>query len=50
MSYSCEDQMLGELILESKGRITSQRVLSVENGIPKLEILDFRHWKTYRQY
>jgi hypothetical protein len=30
--------MLGELIFESKGRITGQRVLSVENGIPKLEV------------
>jgi hypothetical protein len=30
--------MLGELIFESNGRITGQRVLSVENGIPKLEI------------
>lgn len=30
--------MLGELIYESKGRTTGQRVLSVENGIPKLEV------------
>jgi hypothetical protein len=30
--------MLGELLFESNGRITGQRVLSVENGIPKLEI------------
>lgn len=30
--------MLGELLFESKGRITGQRVLSVENGIPKFEI------------
>jgi hypothetical protein len=30
--------MLGELIFESKGKITGQRVLSVENGIPKLEV------------
>src|SRR5215831_14892318 len=30
--------MLGELIFESKGRITGQRVLSVEGGIPKSEI------------
>jgi len=30
--------MLGELIYESKGKIIGQRVLSVENGIPKLEI------------
>jgi hypothetical protein len=30
--------MLGELTLESRGRITGKRVLSVENGIPKLEI------------
>ena len=29
--------MLGELLFESKGRITYQRVLSVENGIPKFE-------------
>jgi hypothetical protein len=31
--------MLGELLFESKGKITGQRVLSVENRIPKLEIL-----------
>lgn len=30
--------MLGELIFESSGNIVSQRILSVENGIPKLEI------------
>jgi hypothetical protein len=30
--------LLGELLFESKGKITRQRVLSVENGIPKLEI------------
>ena len=30
--------MLGELLFESKGKITSQRILSVENGIPKVEI------------
>jgi hypothetical protein len=30
--------MLGELLFESKGKITGQRVLSVENRIPKLEI------------
>lgn len=30
--------MLGELLFESRGRITGQRVVSVENGIPKLEI------------
>ena len=30
--------MLGELLFESKGKITGQRILSVENGIPKLEI------------
>jgi hypothetical protein len=30
--------MLGELLFESKGRITGHRVLSVENGIPKLEL------------
>lgn len=29
--------MLGQLLFESKGRITSQRILSVENGIPKFE-------------
>ena len=29
--------MLGELIFESKGKIIGQRVLSVENGIPKQE-------------
>jgi hypothetical protein len=31
-------EMLGELLFESRGRITSQRLLSVENGIPKFEI------------
>jgi hypothetical protein len=30
--------MLGELLFESRGKITGQRVLSVDNGIPKLEI------------
>jgi len=30
--------MLGELLFESRGRVTGQRVLSVENGVPKLEI------------
>jgi hypothetical protein len=30
--------MLGGLIFESKGEIISQRVLLVENGIPKLEL------------
>jgi hypothetical protein len=30
--------MLGKLIFESRGRITGQRVLSVENEIPKFEI------------
>jgi hypothetical protein len=30
--------MLGELIFESKGKIIGQRVLSVENGIPKIEV------------
>src|SRR5918994_5549579 len=30
--------MLGELLFESRGRITGQRVLSVENGVPKFEI------------
>ena len=30
--------MLGQLLFESRGRITDQRVLSVENGIPKFEI------------
>ena len=30
--------MLEELIFESTGKIVGQRVLSVENGIPKLEI------------
>ena len=30
--------MLGELLFESKGKITGQRVLSVENGIPKFEV------------
>jgi len=30
--------MSGELLFESKGKITGHRVLTVENGIPKLEI------------
>lgn len=30
--------MLGELIYETKGKIIGQRILSVENGIPKMEI------------
>ena len=30
--------MLGELIYESKGKITGQRVLSVENAVPKLKL------------
>jgi hypothetical protein len=30
--------MLGELLFESRGRVTGQRIRSVENGIPKLEI------------
>ena len=29
--------MLGDLISEEKGKITSQRVLDVEGGIPKIE-------------
>jgi hypothetical protein len=33
--YEC--YMLGDLIFESTGKIVSQRVLSIENGIPKLE-------------
>jgi len=28
----------GELLFESKGKITGHRALTVENGIPKLEI------------
>jgi len=30
--------MLGEIIFESKGKIIGQRVKSVKDGIPKLEI------------
>ncbi len=30
--------MLGEKIGEGKGRITSQRVVAVANGVPKLEV------------
>ncbi|MGH9986054.1 MAG: hypothetical protein ACRD8W_19100, partial [Nitrososphaeraceae archaeon] len=30
--------MLGELIFESRGKVSGQRVISVENGIPKFEI------------
>ncbi|MGC1133618.1 MAG: hypothetical protein WA941_12410, partial [Nitrososphaeraceae archaeon] len=30
--------MMGEIIFESKGKIIGQRVVSVENEIPKLEI------------
>jgi hypothetical protein len=29
--------MLGDLISEEKGKITSQRVLDVERGVPKIE-------------
>ncbi|HZD34899.1 MAG TPA: hypothetical protein VE130_06810 [Nitrososphaeraceae archaeon] len=29
--------MLGQLLFESRGRITGQRVLSIKNGNPKLE-------------
>jgi hypothetical protein len=29
--------VLGQLLFESRGRITGQRVLSVENGNPKVE-------------
>jgi hypothetical protein len=28
----------GNFSLESKGKVTGQRILSVENGIPRLEI------------
>jgi hypothetical protein len=30
--------MLGEIIFENKGKIIGQRVKSIEDGIPKLEI------------
>jgi hypothetical protein len=30
--------MLGQLLYESKGKITHQRILSVQNGVPKFEI------------
>lgn len=30
--------MLGQLLFESRGRVAGQRVLSVENGIPKFEV------------
>jgi hypothetical protein len=29
--------MLGEIIYEAKGKVTGLRVLSVEEGIPKIE-------------
>jgi hypothetical protein len=29
--------MLGEIIYEAKGKVTGVRVLSVEEGIPKIE-------------
>ena len=32
-----DDYMLGDLISEEKGKITSQRVLDVEDGEPKIE-------------
>ena len=32
-----DDYMLGDLISEEKGKITSQRVLDVEGGEPKIE-------------
>ena len=31
-------QMLGQLLFESRGRITGQRILSIDNGIPKFEV------------
>jgi hypothetical protein len=31
-----DDYMLGDLISEEKGKITSQRVLDVEGGEPKI--------------
>jgi hypothetical protein len=31
-------QMLGQLLFESRGRITDQRILSIDNGIPKFEV------------
>jgi hypothetical protein len=31
--------MLGDQISEEKGKITSQRVLDVEGGVPKIELL-----------
>ena len=30
--------MLGQLLFESRGRITGQRILSIDNGIPKFEM------------
>jgi hypothetical protein len=30
--------MLGQLLYESKGKITDQRILSVDSGIPKFEV------------
>jgi hypothetical protein len=30
--------MLGQLLYESKGKITCQRVLSIENAVPKIEL------------
>ncbi|MGB8085552.1 MAG: hypothetical protein WCF07_04625 [Nitrososphaeraceae archaeon] len=30
--------MLGQLLFESRGRITGQRILSIDNGIPKFEV------------
>ncbi|MFL6403283.1 MAG: hypothetical protein ACJ71M_07390 [Nitrososphaeraceae archaeon] len=34
--------MLGDQIGEDKGKITSQRVLDVVEGIPKMELLSLR--------
>jgi hypothetical protein len=30
--------MLGQLLYESRGRITDQRIMSIDNGIPKFKV------------
>jgi hypothetical protein len=38
--------MLGDLISEEKGKITSQRVLDVEGGEPKIEMIGVFEYET----
>jgi hypothetical protein len=38
INYFMNNLMLGKLIYESKGKITGQRVLTIENAVPKIEL------------